>query len=144
MPEDTQIDPKAITCPKCDSKDVAFSKKWQLYVCLDCSHKFIIEKKFSPLRIFLSYGHDEYAALAEQLKVDLQNNGHEVWFDLDRLKPGGDWETYIEEGFEWVSEVPGSGRFILLMTPHFRYGGPMGTASTRLPGLWNGNYPSFQ
>lgn len=118
MPENIQTEPKTIICPECGSEDVTFSEKRQLYVCLDCNHKFIIEKEFSPLRVFLSYGHDEYAALAEQLKVDLQNRGHEVWFDLDRLKPGGDWETYIEEGFEWVSEYPGNGCFILLMTPH--------------------------
>jgi hypothetical protein len=70
------------------------------------------------LRIFISYGHDEHAALAERLKKDLQTRGHEVWFDLDRLKPGGDWETYIEEGLDWVAEVPGSGRIVLLLTPH--------------------------
>ncbi|MBW2638227.1 MAG: TIR domain-containing protein, partial [Deltaproteobacteria bacterium] len=86
----SQTEQQDITCPKCDSEDVVFSKKRQHYVCPDCSH-------------------DEYATLAEQLKKDLQERGHEVWFDLDRLKPGGDWEIYIEEGIEWVSEFPGRG-----------------------------------
>ena len=114
----SQMEQQEITCPKCDSEDVVFSKKRQYYVCPDCRHEFAIEIKISKRRIFLSYGHDEYATLAEQLKKDLQERGHEVWFDLDRLKPGGDWEIYIEEGIEWVSEFPGRGCCVLLMTPH--------------------------
>lgn len=72
----------------------------------------------TPVRIFLSYGHDDYASLAVRIKRDLEAQGHEVWFDLERLKVGGDWERYIEEGFEFVSKDVGSGRFLLLMTPH--------------------------
>src|SRR6266540_3089776 len=34
-----------------------------------------------PLRIFLSYGHDEHAEVASRLKEDLLARGHEVWFD---------------------------------------------------------------
>ena len=70
------------------------------------------------MRIFLSYGHDEYVSLASRLKRDLEALGHEVWFDVERLKPGGDWERYIEEGFERVSKDSESGRFLLLITPH--------------------------
>ena len=68
------------------------------------------------MRIFLSYGHDEYASLALRLKNDLKARGFDVWFDLDRLRPGGDWERYIEDGLEWAST--GTGRFVLLLTPH--------------------------
>jgi len=118
MPEATQSNQEAITCPKCASEDVTFSKKKQLYVCPDCHHEFTIEKKIPHRRIFLSYGHDEYAPLAEQLKKDLQNRGHEVWIDIEHLKPGVDWEDYIAEGLEWVSKIPKEGRFLLLMTPH--------------------------
>src|SRR6266849_2734043 len=70
------------------------------------------------MRIFLSYGHDAYASLAVRIKSNLEQLGHEVWFDLERLKPGGDWERYIEEGFEFASKDVESGRFLLLMTPH--------------------------
>lgn len=70
------------------------------------------------MHIFISYGHDEHATLAERIKKDLISRGHEVWFDLDRLKPGGDFENYIEEGLEWVSSNHTQGRIILLMTPH--------------------------
>ena len=69
-------------------------------------------------RVFLSYGHDEYSPLAERLKEGLEAAGLPTWFDVDRLKPAGDWERYIEEGLEWTSERPGEGRFVLLMTPH--------------------------
>ena len=30
-------------------------------------------------RIFISYGHDEHAALATRLKQDLVERGYEVW-----------------------------------------------------------------
>jgi len=70
------------------------------------------------MRVFLSYGHDEHAVLAARLKTDLEARNHQVWFDLDRLKPGADWEAYIEEGLEWVKADPDTGRVILLMTPH--------------------------
>lgn len=70
------------------------------------------------MRVFLSYGHDQYALLAGRLKQDLEARGHKVWFDVERLKPGGDWERYIEEGFELVSNDKDGGRFLLLMTPH--------------------------
>lgn len=69
-------------------------------------------------RIFISYGHDEFSELALQLKEDLTGCGHEVWFDLERLKSGQDWEAYIEEGLDWVSEIPNAGRVVLMMTPH--------------------------
>lgn len=73
----------------------------------------------APRRVFLSYGHDEHAELAERLKHDLEQRGHEVWFDAERLEPGSDWESYIEEGLNWVAaEPPGGGRVVLLMTPY--------------------------
>jgi hypothetical protein len=66
------------------------------------------------VRIFLSYGHDEHIGVALRLKADLEGRGHEVWFAVDRLQPGADWERYIEEGIEWAA----SGKFVLLLTPH--------------------------
>ncbi len=70
------------------------------------------------MRVFLSYGHDEHATLAQQIKRDLEALGHYVWFDLDRLKAGVDWEAYVEEGLNEVSAGRGDGRFLLLMTPY--------------------------
>ena len=71
----------------------------------------------SRLRIFISYGHDELAGFALRLKDDLVAEGFEVWFDLDMLRPGADWEHYIEEGLDWISRDR-NGRVILVMTPH--------------------------
>ncbi|HTX61488.1 MAG TPA: TIR domain-containing protein, partial [Methanobacterium sp.] len=93
-------------------------KKKQFYVCEDCERIFKPDSGFNKLRIFLSYGHDEYVVFAEKLKDDLEDRGHEVWFDVDRLIPGGDWADYIEEGLDWISEFPNKGVFVLLMTPH--------------------------
>ncbi len=111
--------PKFATCPKCTCENAVFSQKRQLYVCPDCDHKFKLQKKApSTKRIFLSYGHDKYTALAERVKKDLEVRGHEVWYDAERIKVGGDWETYIEQGLEWASASAKEGRFVLLMTPH--------------------------
>jgi WD40 repeat protein len=70
------------------------------------------------VRIFLSYGHDEYASLALRIKRDVEARGHEAWFDLGYLRVGGDWEQYIADGLDWAAAVPGTGCFLLLMTPH--------------------------
>jgi tetratricopeptide (TPR) repeat protein len=73
----------------------------------------------TKLRVFLSYGHDEHATLARQIKADLEQRGHEVWFDAEQLKVGKDWEAYIEQGIEWASGVNRKdGRILILMTPH--------------------------
>lgn len=107
----------AIRCVKCHSPNVIFSKKKQAYVCEDCSYESKEYGQPQNKRIFISYGHDSYTELAERLKSDLLAKGYNVWFDLDRIKSGTDWEAYIEEGLEWVSGVAG-GRFTLLMTPY--------------------------
>lgn len=87
---------------------------------ISTQRKRVFEFPMTPThrRIFLSYGHDEHAEVANRLKGDLEQRGHEVWFDAERLKVGGDWEAYIEEGLNWVAESPTVGRVVLLMTPH--------------------------
>jgi tetratricopeptide (TPR) repeat protein len=63
------------------------------------------------LKLFLSYGRDQYADEVRALKVALEARGHEVWFDADHLK-SGDWEHRIENGLAWCDRV------VLTMTPH--------------------------
>lgn len=70
------------------------------------------------LQIFLSYGHDEKAFIAQKVKEELEKKGHQVWFDLERLRCGADWEKYIEDGINWVADAGPNARFVLLMTPH--------------------------
>ncbi len=106
-------------CPNCGSDEVLFSQKKNLFTCENCDTKFEPPAKEStPLRIFISYGRDEYASLAERVKSDLAGRGHEVWFDKERLKEGGDWEGYIDDGLNWVSKDASIGRVVFIMTPH--------------------------
>jgi len=64
------------------------------------------------LRLFLSYGRDEYVEEARALRDALRQRGHEVWFDEERLAGGLDWEQRIEKG------LAGCDRVVLAMTPH--------------------------
>lgn len=107
-----------VCCPECRSSDVFFSEKHEHYICEDCRSDFQPEKSPVMRRIFLSYGHDEHASLAARLKSDLEDRGHLVWFDPERLKPGMDWQIHIEKGLDWVAEDPRWGCIVLLMTPH--------------------------
>ena len=64
------------------------------------------------MKIFLSYGHDEYAEFASRLKRDLETEGMDVWIDKNEIKGTADWEIAIEEGIttsDWI---------VLLMTEH--------------------------
>jgi len=105
-------------CPQCNQPDLLFSKKRQVYICEDCGHEFIPKESFTPQRIFISYGHDEHISLAIQLRDDLRERGHEVWFDEERLLPSADWEVRIEEGLKWTAENKPNAAVILLLTPH--------------------------
>lgn len=69
------------------------------------------------MRIFISYGHDEYIAFARQLAIAFKERNYEVWFDENYLKGGVLWEEYIEKGLQWVAQDE-NGRMILVMTPH--------------------------
>ncbi|MEY2619377.1 MAG: hypothetical protein RL522_2379 [Pseudomonadota bacterium] len=64
------------------------------------------------LKLFLSYGRDEYSAEAKALRDALRQRGHEVWFDEEQLGSGIDWELAIEKGIAWCDRV------VLTMTPH--------------------------
>ncbi|HUL62846.1 MAG TPA: TIR domain-containing protein, partial [Methanocella sp.] len=106
-----------LKCPKCGSADLMYSKKKQLYICEDCRHEFVLEHERVARRIYLSYGLDEHSALAMQIKRDLEARGHEVWFDPDCAREGADREKFVDAGMDWVSEVPGEGRFVVVLTP---------------------------
>lgn len=69
------------------------------------------------MRVFISYGHDKHIAFARQLAKAFRDREYDVWFDEERLTGGVLWESYIEEGLEWVAKDQ-HGRMILIMTPH--------------------------
>jgi WD40 repeat protein len=55
-------------------------------------------KLTAPMRIFLSYGHDDNIELVNRIKSDLKARGHDIWFDLDKINHGNDWRQRITEG----------------------------------------------
>ena len=64
-----------------------------------------------PLRIFISYGRDQYAPLAARLAADLTAKGYEDWYD-QQLQSGRPWARDIQKQLRWLVEVPENGRFI--------------------------------
>ncbi len=54
--------------------------------------------------LFLSYSRQQLY-FAESLTLRLQGTGHEVWFDLQQLKPGIDWQIGIQEGLKNCDSV---------------------------------------
>ncbi|TMW60059.1 hypothetical protein Poli38472_000101 [Pythium oligandrum] len=75
-------------------------------------------QRTSQLKIFLSYGHDRFQLLAFHLKHLLQQRGHTVWVDVEKLSAGIDWEEGIAGGLTWVKDAGPDGRVLLIMTPH--------------------------
>lgn len=73
----------------------------------------------APLRIFLSYGHDNNEELVRRIKADLEGRGHDVWFDKSEIRFGDDWRCSITEG------IVGSDRVVSFLSKH----------STRDPGV---------
>ena len=70
-----------------------------------------------PLRIFISYGRDQYAPLAARLAADLTARGYEVWYD-QQLQSGRPWARVIQRQLDWLVEDPKTGRFIYLLSIH--------------------------
>ena len=106
-------------CPECASANVVFSKKRGANMCEDCGHEFADAKPFTPLRIFLSYGHDSNEELVRRIKSDLEKRGHDVWFDKNEIKFGDEWRRSITDG------ILKSNRVLSFLSKH----------STRNPGV---------
>ena len=94
----------SVNCPKCASENVVFSKKRGLNVCEDCGH-VLAEAPVAPLRIFLSYGHDNNEDLVPRIYADLKKRGHDVWFDKSEIKFGDDWRRSITDGIVGSNRV---------------------------------------
>ncbi|WP_197443608.1 toll/interleukin-1 receptor domain-containing protein [Maioricimonas rarisocia] len=50
------------------------------------------------MRIFLSYGHDRNEELVLRIRADLEQRGHDAWFDKKEIKAGDDWRRSITDG----------------------------------------------
>ncbi len=95
------------TCPYCNSDDILFSIKKNVYVCGNCNKTFVpvdlvktkdITNQKGGLQLFFSYGHDSNRDLVERIKDDLERRGHHVWIDTSRIKPGDNWRKDILNG----------------------------------------------
>ena len=73
----------------------------------------------TPLRIFLSYGHDDNEEIVRRIKADLEKCGHDVWFDKNEIKFGDEWRRSITDG------ILKSNRVLSFLSKH----------STRDPGV---------
>jgi WD40 repeat protein/cellulose biosynthesis protein BcsQ len=61
--------------------------------------------------VFISYSRIDGADLANRLSRDLQKDGLNVWFDLERLSGGATWSNEIEEA------IDGADVLLALLTP---------------------------
>ncbi len=106
-------------CPQCGSAKIMAVPDSVAFVCYDCKIEFTPAKPFAPLRIFLSYGHDANEKLVRRIKVDLEQRGHDVWFDKNEIKFGDEWRRAITDG------ILQSNRVLSFLSKH----------STRDPGV---------
>ncbi|MCD7838084.1 MAG: toll/interleukin-1 receptor domain-containing protein, partial [Clostridiales bacterium] len=94
--------PAPTCCPFCHSDEIApFRGK---YRCFICGREFSAEEQtteptFTPLRLFISYGHTEHP-ICRMIADALTRRGHQVWFDKDKLHEGQNWRKTIAEGLE--------------------------------------------
>lgn len=107
------------TCPSCGSGNLKYIERAAIYFCKNCDHEFLAEKPITPMRLFLSYGHDDNEELVLRIKADLEKRGHDVWFDKSEIKFGDDWRRSITEG------ILKSNRVLSFLSKH----------STRDPGV---------
>lgn len=107
-------------CPHCQ---VEATKVGPFWVCP--AHGQLPEPKpFTPLRIFLSYGHDGNEPLVRRIKADLDARQHAVWFDKTPeagkgIRAGDNWREAITDG------IARSHKFVSFLSKH----------STRDPGV---------
>lgn len=103
-----------LICPECQSDNsiANLDDNSTKAICGVCGYKF------TQKRVFISYGRDQYAHFAENLKNYLIKYNCDVWFDRDRIMEGGDWEQCIEDGLNWVAEAGDNGIFLFIVTPH--------------------------
>ena len=82
------------SCPQCGEQ---LTKVGAFWVC-PTHGQDPGPKRFTAQRIFLSYGHDTNEELARRIKGDLEQRGHDVWFDKTEIKVGDDWRRSITDG----------------------------------------------
>src|SRR5579872_7486127 len=84
----------AFICPNCAR-----------YALMGCSDSFevwyvLLMAAGQAGTVFISYAHQDGAALAEQLHRDLALRGWDVWLDAGRLTAGASWTVEIEQALD--------------------------------------------
>lgn len=64
------------------------------------------------MKIFISYGHDEYVKIVKKIKHDLERLGFLIKIDFEDLKATDDWEIKLEEAIKDSEEI------LFFITPH--------------------------
>ncbi len=82
------------TCPECIQPLTPIGRFW---IC-PLHGQVSPATSTGPMRIFLSYGHDDNEELVVRIKNDLECRGHDVWFDKTEIRSGDDWRRRITEG----------------------------------------------
>ncbi|TFH54036.1 MAG: TIR domain-containing protein, partial [Methanothrix sp.] len=106
-------------CPQCGSTKTMSVPDSIRYLCYDCKYEFANDKPVSPMRIFLSYGHDSNEELVLRIKTDLEKRNHDVWLDKSEIRFGDEWRHSITDG------ILKSDRVLSFLSKH----------STRNPGV---------
>ena len=104
-------------CPSCYSENIRYRENRHNYICDDCDYVFV-EEADCPLRIFVSYGHDEFSGFIIKLSEILKQKGWQVFIDTNEIREGLQWENCLESGLKWTNEAGDKGTFLLIMTPY--------------------------
>ena len=84
-------------CPSCNSEQLVWKQKAQVWECADCEERFadlgsappsrkLDGQAARPKNIFFSYGHDSNRELVELFVTSLEQRGHKVWIDWKENK----------------------------------------------------------
>ena len=90
---------ETIVCPDCAR---SLTEAGQFWIC--AQHVQVsLDAPTTPLRIFLSYCHDGNEELVRRIRADLEQRGHDVWFDKSEIKElgithGDDWRRAMTDG----------------------------------------------
>lgn len=77
---------------------------------IDLAHQQPKVVRRNPRQIFLSHAHQD-SEIAQQLAVNLKENGWQIWMAPDSIQPGEKWVEAINRG------LAESSVFVLLLTP---------------------------
>lgn len=100
-----------ITLTKLEELVFAFAQK-RLNEIAESDFKVHIDSKDGPF-FFISHSHED-GDFAELLKLRLQLTGYQAWVDIDRLRPGVDWQEGIDKAIMDASAV------IIVLSPDAR------------------------